>query len=148
MTNEKIEARMKLIEQYQISDNGYHPFLIRDGWQVAQLNYMPEQEIGNIEKLDIHHLTDEVFILLKGKAVLIGAKINGNNVDFEVELMKPIITYNIPVGTWHNIAMSKDCEIIIVEKSNTHEGDFEFFQLSQEKKKEMETLVRNAIDQH
>lgn len=148
MINEKIEVKMKLIEQYQISDNGYHPFLIRDGWQVAQLNYMPEQEISNIEKLDIHHLTDEVFILLKGIAVLIGAKINGNEVIFEVELLKPNITYNIPLGTWHNIAMRKDCEIIIVEKSNTHEGDFEFFQLSQEKKKEMETLVRNAFDQH
>lgn len=148
MINEKIEAKMKLIEQYQISDNGYHPFLIRDGWQVAQLNYMPEQEIGNIEKLDIHHLTDEVFILLKGKAVLIGAEIKGNEVNFEVELLKPNITYNIPVGTWHNIAMSKDCEIIIVEKANTHEGDFEFFPLSEEQKKEMETLVRNAFDQH
>lgn len=137
---------MKLIEQYQISDNGYHPFLIRDGWQVAQLNYMPEQEIGNIVKLDIHHLTDEVFILLNGKAVLIGAEINGNDVNFEVELMKPNITYNIPVGTWHNIAMSTDCEIIIIEKSDTHIADFEFFPLSEEKKNEMEILVKNCVD--
>jgi mannose-6-phosphate isomerase-like protein (cupin superfamily) len=137
---------MKLIEQYQISDNGYHPFLIRDGWQVAQLNYLPEQEIGNIVKLDIHHLTDEVFILLNGKAVLIGAEINGNDVNFEVELMKPNITYNIPVGTWHNIAMSTDCEIIIVEKSDTHVADFEFFPLSEEKKNEMEILVKNCVD--
>jgi mannose-6-phosphate isomerase-like protein (cupin superfamily) len=137
---------MKLIEQYQISDNGYHPFLIRDGWQVAQLNYMPEQEIGNIVKLDIHHLTDEVFILLNGKAVLIGAEINGNDVNFEVELMKPNITYNIPVGTWHNIAMSTDCEIIIIEKSDTHIADFEFFPLSDEKKNEMEILVKNCVD--
>ncbi len=137
---------MKLIEQYQISDNGYHPFLIRDGWQVAQLNYMPEQEIGNIVKLDIHHLTDEVFILLNGKAVLIGAEINGNDVNFEVELMKPNITYNIPVGTWHNIAMSTDCEIIIIEKSDTHVADFEFFPLSEEKKNEMEILVKNCVD--
>ncbi|MBT8313275.1 MAG: hypothetical protein KJP26_02340 [Maribacter sp.] len=139
---------MKLIEQYQISDNGYHPFLIRDGWQVAQLNYMPEQEIGNIEKLDIHHFTDEVFILLKGKAVLIGATINGNDVRFEVEVMKPNSIYNIPVDTWHNIAMSMDCEIIIVEKSNTHEGDFEFFPLSKEKKKEMEILVKKAVEEN
>ncbi|WP_291867916.1 hypothetical protein [Maribacter sp.] len=148
MTNEKIKAKMKLIEQYQISGNGYHPFLIRDGWQVAQLNYMPEQQIGNIDKLDIHHLTDEVFILLKGKAVLIGAEIKENNVAFEVELLKPNITYNIPIDTWHNIAMSEDCEIIIIEKSYTHEGDFEFFPLNEEKKREMEALVRNAFEQH
>ncbi len=137
---------MKLIEKYQITENGYHPFLIRDGWQVAQLNYMPEQEIGNISKLDIHHLTDEVFILLKGKAVLIGAAISGDVVKFEVEVMKPNITYNIPVDTWHNIAMSMDCEIIIIEKANTHEGDFEFFPLSEEKKKEMEILVKKAVE--
>ncbi|EAR02395.1 hypothetical protein [Maribacter sp. HTCC2170] len=137
---------MKLIEQYQITDNGYHPFLIRDGWQVAQLNYMPEQEIGNIDKLDIHHLTDEVFILLKGKAVLISAEINRIDVQFEVEVMRPNIIYNIPVNTWHNIAMSTDCEIIIVEKSNTHEGDFEFFPLSDEKKEEMEALVREVCN--
>lgn len=137
---------MKLIEQYQITGKGYHPFLIRDGWQVAQLNYMPEQEIGNIEKLDIHHLTDEVFILLNGKAVLIGAEIKGNDVKFEVELMKPNITYNIPVGTWHNIAMSTDCEIIIIEKSDTHIADFEFFPLSEEKKNEMEIMVKNCVD--
>ncbi|MBD1260085.1 hypothetical protein HZY62_05775 [Maribacter polysiphoniae] len=137
---------MKLIEQYHIGDKGYHPFLIRDGWQVAQLNYMPEQEIGNIKKLDIHHLTDEVFILLKGKAVLITAKIEGDEIEYDVELMQPNITYNIPVETWHNIAMDVDCEVIIVEKSNTHEGDFDFFDLSIEKRMEMKELVENAFN--
>ena len=136
---------MELIEKYQISDSGYHPFLIRDGWQVAQLNYMPEQEIDNIHKLDIHHLTDEVFILLKGEAVLIGAEMNGSKVEFEVRYMQPFITYNIPVNTWHNIAMKKDCEIIIVEKSNTHIADFEFFPLSEDEKVEMKTLVNNIF---
>ena len=48
-----------MIETYQIKENGYHPFLIREGWQVAQLNYMPEQHIDNITRLDVHHLTDE-----------------------------------------------------------------------------------------
>ena len=104
------------------------------------------KEIGNIEKLDIHHLTDEVFILMKGKAVLIGAAIQGTDIEFKIEKMKPNITYNIPVNTWHNIAMSKDCEIIIIEKSETHIADFEFFPLSSEKKKELETLVKQCFE--
>ena len=83
---------MKLIEQYHTTENGYHPFLIRDGWQVAQLNYMPEQEIENIKKLDVHHFTDEVFILLKGNAVLITAKIEGDEIEFDMEKMQPNIT--------------------------------------------------------
>lgn len=136
---------MKLIEQYLIGDNGYHPFLIRDGWQVAQLNYMPEQEIGNIKKLEVHHLTDEVFILLKGKAVLITAKIKGEEIEYDVELMQPNITYNIPVETWHNIAMEEGCEVIIVEKSNTHEGDYDFFELPVKKRMEMKALVQKTF---
>ncbi|MGB5435871.1 MAG: hypothetical protein WBM98_08270, partial [Maribacter sp.] len=136
-----------MIESYKIKENGYHPFLIRDGWQVAQLNYMPEQHIDNIKKLDVHHLTDEVFILLKGKAVLISAQIDSDIVKFEVELMKPNITYNIPVDTWHNIAMEKGCEVLIVEKSNTHLGDFEFYPLNKEKKQEMDALVGRAFTQ-
>ena len=137
---------MKLIEQYQISDNGYHPFLIRDGWQVAQLNYTSEQEIGNIKKLDIHHLTDEVFILLKGTSVLIGAEIKEDQVEFEVELLKPFVTYNIPAGTWHNIAMEKGSEIIIIEKSNTHLADFEYFQLRKNKQEELKRIVNCQYD--
>ena len=136
-----------MIETYKIKENGYHPFLIREGWQVAQLNYMPEQHIDNIKKLDVHHLTDEVFVLLKGKAVLISAQIDKNKVRFEVELMKPNITYNIPVDTWHNIAMEKGCEVLLVEKSNTHLGDFEFYPLNKEKKQEMDALVKKAFAQ-
>ena len=134
-----------MIESYKIKENGYHPFLIREGWQVAQLNYMPEQHIDNIKKLDVHHLTDEVFILLKGKAVLISAQIDREKVRFEVELMKPNITYNIPVDTWHNIAMEKGCEVLLVEKSNTHLGDFEFYPLNKEKKQEMDAMVKKAF---
>lgn len=132
---------MKSIEEYQINDYGYHPFFIRDGWQVAQLNYMPEQEIGNIEKLDIHRSTDEVFILLRGKAVLIWADLKDNDIRFEAELMKPNITYSIPMGTWHNIALRKGCEIIIVEKSDTHIADYEYFPLSKDKQEELEGMV-------
>ncbi len=134
-----------MIESYKIKENGYHPFLIREGWQVAQLNYMQEQHIDNIKKLDVHHLTDEVFILLNGKAALISAQIDGDKVKFEVELMKPNITYNIPVDTWHNIAMEEGCEVLIVEKSNTHLGDFEFYPLDKERKQEMDALVKKAF---
>ncbi len=137
----------KIIEQYTVDSNGYHPFLIRDGWQVAQLNYMPEQEIDNIKKMDVHYLTDEVFILLKGEGVLIGADIKNGNVEFETELLKPNITYNIPANAWHNIAMKKGCEIIIVEKSNTHVSDFEFFQLNEAQQNLLKIKVNNCFNE-
>ena len=131
------EIGMKTIEKYAIKEGGYHPFLIRDGWQVAQLNYDKKQEVENITRLDIHNHTDEVFILLKGKAVLITATINNDKPTLELELMKPEMIYNIPQKTWHNIAMKEGSEVIIIEKSNTHLYDFEFFDLTEEKQSEL-----------
>ncbi len=138
--------RENLMEKYQIKANGYHPFLIRDGWQVAQLNYMPEQEIGNITRLDVHRLTDEAFILLKGHAVLIAAEISESGIRFQMELMEPNITYNIPVGTWHNIAMCEGCEIILVEKSNTHISDFEHHELNHVQQEELKHKVSTILN--
>lgn len=118
------------MEKYRIEGEGYHPFLIREGWQVAQLNYNENQKVENITRIDIHHHTDEVFMLMKGKAVLIGAEIVKNEPVFDFELMLPGTVYNIPVNTWHNIAMQQGCEVLIIEKDNTHVLDFEFFGLS------------------
>ncbi|MBJ6367476.1 hypothetical protein [Snuella sedimenti] len=137
---------MKTIEAYRIKEEGYHPFLIREGWQVAQLNYVDTYEIKNIDKLDIHHHTDEVFILLKGKAVLIGARFIENSPVFEMELMKPNITYNVPQNTWHNIAMEEGSEVIIIEKSNTHLTDFEFHYLTAEEREALIELVTQLLN--
>lgn len=137
------DIEMSRIEKYSIKEEGYHPFLIREGWQVAQLNYDNNQKVENITKLDVHYQTDEVFILLKGKAVLITATIDQDQPKLEMELMRPEVTYNIPQNTWHNIAMQEGSEVIIIEKSNTHLSDFEFFQLSNEKQIELRQKVND-----
>jgi mannose-6-phosphate isomerase-like protein (cupin superfamily) len=134
-----------MLETYYIKEEGYHPFLIREGWQVAQLNFTKEQHIDNIFRVEAHHKTDEVFVLLKGKAVLVLAKIKDGNPIFEVELMKPKITYNIPENAWHNIAMEKGSEVLIVEKSNTHLNDVSYFDLTQDKIKELKKMVKDIL---
>jgi mannose-6-phosphate isomerase-like protein (cupin superfamily) len=136
---------MQIIEKYAIEESGYHPLLIREGWQVAKLNYIVTQNVENIDKLDLHNHTDEVFILLKGRAVLVGATIEENHSEFIVELMQPGIVYNIPQKTWHNISIEDGCEVLIIEKSNTHLSDVEFFYLSVSKKDELCIKLRNAF---
>ncbi|WP_421811339.1 hypothetical protein [Flagellimonas sp.] len=118
-----------MIETYYTKEHGYNPFLIRKGWQVAQLNYTPEQDVKNIIRLDRHNLTDEVFILLRGDAVLVAAEVKDNGIEYYMEKLEPMVTYNIPSKVWHNIAMREDCEIIIVERANTHIDDFEHLDL-------------------
>jgi mannose-6-phosphate isomerase-like protein (cupin superfamily) len=137
---------MNLIETYRYDGSGYNPFLVKEGWQVAQLNYMPEQDVFNITKMDRHFLTDEVFVLLKGTAILIAATEHNSEFKFECVKMKAGITYNIPVKLWHNIAMNKGCEVIIFEKDKTHLGDFEYKQLSETQKKELKNLIIEQVN--
>ena len=134
-----------MIESFKIKENGYHPFLIRGGWQVAQLNFLEEQHIKNINKIDMHQQTDEVFVLLKGKAVLILAELEDDKPIFEVLLMEPTVTYNIPKNRWHNIAMEEGSEVLIVENSNTHLNDVIYKDLNQSKINELRQLVEEVL---
>jgi len=47
----------------------------------------------------------------------------------------------LPINLWHNIAMDRDAEIVIVEKSNTHLGDFIYREIN----KKEEDYLKNAI---
>ena len=140
-----VKDRKSLIESYEVIEDGFHPFLIRDDWQVAQLNYIQEQNIENINKIDVHYKTDEVFILLEGRAVLIAATFKDGTPIFELELMKQNIIYNIPKNTWHNIAMDVGSKVLLVEKSNTHLSDFDHFNLDEEQRLELKCKVKQLF---
>ena len=88
-----------MIETYFHSGEGYNPFLVREGWQVAQLNYLPGHGFDEIEQIEVHRETDEVFILFKGDAILIEAKPQKDTISLYCERMKLGVTYNIPAGT-------------------------------------------------
>ena len=112
-----------MIERYFHEKDGYNPFLIEDNWQVAQLNYLSKHGLDDIDDVEVHSQTDEVFVLMKGTGVLIAADLTGDEIVFECVNMQQGVTYNIPAGVWHNIAMDKEASMIIVEKANTHLND-------------------------
>jgi len=136
-----MKTNMKLIEEYYHSKEGYNPYLIGPKWQVAQLNFEHEYAPNTIKRLDAHHKTDEAFLLMEGKAVLIAANVNSKSVEFETIKMEPKILYNIPKGCWHNIALWEGAKVLIIEDANTHlplpEGDYEFHYLSSEEQNDL-----------
>jgi hypothetical protein len=136
-----------MIEAYEHRGEGYNPFIIREGWQVAQLNHLESQDLAGIAKMDMHLKTDEAFVLLRGSAVLIAAAVNGSeDLFFTCIKMRPGITYNIPVNTWHNIAMDKEASVIIVERSDTHLGDYVYRPLTYSQQQELKAAIRAAVD--
>ena len=137
---------MSLIETYSTTKEGYHPFLIREGWQVAQLKYIEDQHISNIGKIEVHRETDEVFVLLKGKSILITVDLINGEPTFNADVMKPHSTYNIPQNVWHNIAMEKGSEVLIIEKSNTHLNDVEYFSLTEKQIVKLSMVIKKITE--
>ena len=137
----------ELIETYYTKENGYHPFFIREHWQVAQLNYLSWLSFTTIDRLELHQHTDEIFVLTKGRALLIAANIMNHQVSFECKLMEPGVTYNIPANTWHTIAMDEAAGIMIVEKSNTHVGDCHYYPLNELDKRRLKDQIRQLTGQ-
>lgn len=136
-----------LIETYIHSGPGYEPFIIRKGWQVAQLNFLPEQRAAQINRVERHAHTDEVFILFRGESILVAAEEGAEGLLFNAERMEPGVTYNIPAGVWHNIVMMPGDLVIIVEKDNTHRSDVEYRNFtSREQNSWTRTLSRRRKD--
>ncbi len=136
----------KMIEEYTHNNAGYNPFLIRDNWQVAKLNYLPELGMGELQKIEVHYKTDEVFILLKGTAALIAVEKKGNELSFDIVKMKGCIVYNIPKGMWHSIAMKEDAEVIIVEDANTHLRNYELYEMSEDQKETLKAAIALCVN--
>jgi len=137
---------MKLIESYKHDGEGYDPCLITPGWQAAFLNYAEAESLEQIVKLDIHYLTDEAFVLMEGHSVLIAAGIKDGVINYDLVDMQPCVIYNIPRNTWHKIAMQKGSKVCIIEKDNTHLGDFEFYDLSPAQQKDLQDAVHKLLN--
>jgi len=135
-------GKMKWIETLNYEGENYKPVLITNKWQIAYLNSCLEYELKSIKKVDIHHKTDEAFVLLEGKAVLIAAEIEQDKIKFELIIMEEGTTYNIPKGVWHNIVLYDNTRVCIIEDANTHLGDFEFYHFSEEETQQLHNKVR------
>ena len=109
------------MEIYDCDKNGYNIMLSFGGWRVAYLKYA--ERFSNISYLERHMLTDEVFVLLEGTAELIIGK---EMIPHQMEKNK---IYNVPKGEWHNIKVSKDAKLLIVENSDTSKENSEYIEL-------------------
>lgn len=99
------------IEIYEYSGEGYEPTMNFGEWRVAFMNY--DDTLSTLNKYERHLLTDEVFVLLDGKATLV----IGESKD--VYKMEKFKIYNVKKGIWHGTVCSPDAKLLIVENHNT-----------------------------
>jgi len=128
----------ELIEIKNYNGFGYQALVSHGAWRVAVLRYLDELKIENIQTMERHTATDEVFILTLGKAMLI---LGGNDniiSDFHSVTMHIGEIYNVKKNTWHTVIMSKDAHIIIVENDDTSKDNSETSLLTEKLSREIQ----------
>ena len=66
-------------DQYENNAEGILCVYKNPKWLVCIKNWKPDNDIAGIAHLEVHHSTDEQFILAAGKAILITAEREGGS---------------------------------------------------------------------
>ncbi len=121
------------LEVFSWDETGYMPLVYSPDWQVSLLNWERPFDLDQLEKIERHNRTDEVFVLLKGRSVLFTLAKDG----LTVADMVPGVVYNVTTGSWHNLISTRDATWLIVENRDTHLHDVEYRQLTAAEKQEL-----------
>lgn len=115
---------MKKIDIISFDEEGYQPLVSFESWRVAMLNYIDELEPDQIDNVQMHSLTDESFVLLKGRCILyLCDVIDGTIQNIEAIDMEPYKIYNIKKGVYHTHTLSEDAKVLIVENDDTSDDN-------------------------
>lgn len=107
------------IRKYSYEGEGLVRVFENEKWTVGIKNWKPENDISNINCMERHNKTDELFILLAGKCLLLFANEENGKLKFDVLNMEPMQVYNIPCTLWHNTITSKSTKLALIEDSST-----------------------------
>lgn len=121
-----IISKDKDLEIYGNDASGYEKTMNYESWRVAIANYAERFDKNKFTKMERHLLTDEVFVLLSGEAELVLGK------EMRYVSLEAGKLYNVKAGAWHNILMSEDAKVLIVENHNTGLENTEYFEIKGE----------------
>ncbi len=127
-----------MLEIYDWSGEGFEPLVFTDRWQAALLNWEPLFDRANLDEIERHNHSDEVFVLLRGRAVLFTRREGGELQAVEMAAGK---IYNVPAGLWHNIVATRDVSFLIVENRDTHLRDTEIRPISADELAELDAQL-------
>lgn len=135
----------QLLETHSYTAEGYKPLVEFNSWRVAYLNYIYELDPAKITRVEKHNETDEVFVLLKGEAVLFIGEGTESLVELTAHRMKPHTLYNVKKGTWHTIVLSRNATILLVENHDTGEKNSAFYALDHKQREFIQLKAREEL---
>ena len=113
---------------------GYVPVVDFGAWRVALMNRCDDNAPGGVARMERHNKTDEVFVLLEGRAILFVAEpAEGDSAVGRIHAcpMEHSKLYNIRRAAWHACAVSADAKVLIVENRDTTEANSDYVDLDE-----------------
>lgn len=119
-----------LLEVRDHDKEGYRPVIDYGAWRVAILNYSNELRAENLDAMQRHNETDEVFVLLRGRCILFLGEGTETVTAVHAAEMQPLKIYNVKKAVWHTHALSRDAMVLVVENRDTTYGNSPFCSLA------------------
>mgnify|MGYP001165603290 CR=1 FL=1 len=118
--------------EYEHEGKGLQRVYENKEWMVGIKNYKPENDISNIDCLERHNETDELFILLRGTCILLCAleDLINDSIELKAISMELDKVYNIPKGLWHNTITQQETKLILIEAASTSQQNSNVIPLS------------------
>ena len=132
--------KQKILE-YAYEGEGMTRVFENEKWMVGVKNWKPMNDIANINCLERHNETDELFILLQGRCTLLYANETESGLEISAVPMKPLKVYNIPRCLWHNTVTERDTKLALIEDSSTGPANSDNYDLSAEQIAEVHRLL-------
>lgn len=114
-------------------------------WVICIKNWKPNNDIECIERLEVHHESDEQFILLEGKAILLIADREERFDSTKMISMEKGKVYNVPKETWFNTITEKATKLVYVQDAGTSEKNSEYKAFTEEQKKRIYTEAKEIL---
>ena len=125
----------RLLEIRDYEGEGYQPLVDYGTWRVAILRFLDGLQPERQSSMERHTETDEVFVLTKGKGMLIMGG-NGGQIDgIYPQVMEIGKVHNVKRNAWHTVLLSRDASVLLVENCDTDKNNSEYADLSKEQRK-------------
>lgn len=128
------------IRAYTFDGEGMGPVYKNEHWMVGIKNFKPANAKENMDSLERHNKTDELFALLEGTCTLIYANETKDGLIFQGLEMEKGKLYSIPARLWHNTVTVPGTKMLLIERPDTCAANSDFLTLTEEQKEELKKV--------
>ena len=107
------------VESFSFEGAGIQNVYQNEKWLIAIKNWREANDVENITRLEVHFKTDEQFLLLAGRGVLIFTEDLDEESEIQAVSLEIGKVFNVPRGLWFNNVLSRDAKLVYVEDSDT-----------------------------